>query len=219
MTDQQPVLSTKAQPSEKGGARPGAGRKPLPGKFVTSVVISDSLKDEFKRLGGSKWVRAQIERAIFERSSLPPEAMLPQLSSKACRLPLADSRVRTRFPFFAETHVGDRVDLNELIIDVPAATFYIRVKGDSMNLAGIDEGDLLVVDHSKEAQSGDIVITDVNEEFTVNRLIKKDAAWILHPESSNPAYSDIIPKERDVWNIVGVVTYIIKKAHALEELP
>lgn len=77
--------------------------------------------------------------------------------------------------------------------------------------AGIDEGDLLVVDRSREERVGDIVIMQVNNEFTVKRLLKDAKGQVyLHPESHSPLYADIYPDENDEWICFGVVRHVIK---------
>ena len=76
--------------------------------------------------------------------------------------------------------------------------------------AGIAEGDLLVLDRSKEARTGDVVIMRINDEFTVKRLMKNEQGIYLHPENSSGLFSDIFPDEADEWQCVGVVTYVIK---------
>ena len=81
------------------------------------------------------------------------------------------------------------LDLNEYLVANPASTFFVYVTGDSMDLAGMDEGDLLVVDRSPEPKNGDIVIMSINNEFTVKRYMKDDKGLRLLPESSNPSTS------------------------------
>ena len=76
-----------------------------------------------------------------------------------------------------------------------------------MDLAGMDEGDLLVVDRSPEPKNGDM---SINNEFTVKRYVKDDKGLRLLPESSNPIYKPILPKDYDEWRFIGVVKYTIK---------
>ncbi len=74
------------------------------------------------------------------------------------------------FPSPAQDYVEDRLDINQLVIKHPNATYFIRVSGDSMIDAGIGDGDLLVVDRALTAQHGDIVVAAVDGEFTVKEL-------------------------------------------------
>ena len=124
-------------------------------------------------------------------------------------LPAFSSTVQAGFPSPADDHIERRLDLNELVISHPAATFYVKVEGESMCDAGIHSGDILVVDRSKEPNHGKIVVAVINGEFTVKRfLVNKDGAW-LAPE--NPAFSRIKVDSEADFQVWGVVTYIIHK--------
>ena len=87
-------------------------------------------------------------------------------------LPLFLSKVRAGFPSPADDYLDKKLDLNEHLIKHPTATFFVKVKGDSMIKAGIHSGDILVVDRSLEAKDKRIVIAVVNGEFTVKRVRK-----------------------------------------------
>ncbi|MCD8339237.1 MAG: translesion error-prone DNA polymerase V autoproteolytic subunit [Burkholderiales bacterium] len=126
-------------------------------------------------------------------------------------MPYLDFSVQAGFPSPAEAYIKEKVDLNQLLVGVPAATFLLRASGNSMVSAGISDGDLLVLDRSKEPRHGDIVIMRVNDDFTVKRLYNKDGVLKLEAESPDPAYTDIYPGENDEWVAVGVVTYVIKQ--------
>ena len=98
--------------------------------------------------------------------------------------------------------------MNEHLIKHPAATFVVKVDGDSMIGAGIYSGDLLVVDRSLEAQSGHIVVAVVNGELTVKRLVIERKRARLVPE--NPAYKPIEIKDGLELVIWGVVAHVIR---------
>ena len=87
--------------------------------------------------------------------------------------PLMSNTIAAGFPSPAEQYVEAPLDLNQLLISRPAATFFLRVAGDSMIDAGIFEGDILVVDRSIEAKDGMIVVACVDGEFTVKTLKKR----------------------------------------------
>lgn len=122
-------------------------------------------------------------------------------------LPLFSDPVQCGFPSPAQDYVEKRIDLNQLVVRHPSATYFVRAAGDSMSGAGIDCGDLLVVDSAKTAQHGDIVIAAVDGEFTVKRLQMHPAVMLI-PE--NPAYSPIIVGGEDSLDVFGVVTHILK---------
>ncbi len=125
-------------------------------------------------------------------------------------LPIVLSSVQAGFPSPADDHVEKQLDLNELLIQHPTSTFYVRVEGDSMRDAGIQSGDILVVDRSLTATSGRIVVAVINGEFTVKRFIRKGDAMILAAE--NPNYPDIHVEQGSDFQIWGVVTFVIHKA-------
>jgi len=126
---------------------------------------------------------------------------------KKRRLPLFISKVAAGFPSPADDYVEKTLDLEELLIQKPAATFFVRAQGDSMLGAGIHPNDILVVDRSKEPMPDKIVICAVNGELTVKRLIVADGQWRLKAE--NPAYPDI-PLTDDLETVFwGTVTNVI----------
>ena len=124
-------------------------------------------------------------------------------------LPLAGNPVPAGFPSPSDDYIEDTLDLNEHLVAHPNATFYVRVSGESMINAGIQDGDTLVVDRSLKANNHDIVIATLNGEFTVKQLTYRgDSPWLL---PCNPAYHEIkITEDMDaiIW---GVVTSVIHK--------
>lgn len=123
------------------------------------------------------------------------------------QLPLYSDLVPCGFPSPAQDYIEKRIDLNELMISHPAATYFVRAAGDSMIDAGISDGDLLIVDSSRKAEHGDIVIAAVDGEFTVKRLQFRPVI-MLKPENS--AYKAILIKNEDSLEVFGVVTYVVK---------
>jgi DNA polymerase V len=111
------------------------------------------------------------------------------------------------FPSPADDYCDGKLDLNKYLIRKPAATFFVRVTGDSMTGAGIHDGDLLVVDRSLEAKSGRVVIAVINGEMTVKRLFQKGDRYYLKAENSS--YPAIELKELDDLTIWGVVTSVV----------
>jgi DNA polymerase V len=124
-------------------------------------------------------------------------------------LPLFGDLVPCGFPSPAQDYVERRIDLNELMIQHPSATYFVKSSGDSMRDAGIGEGDLLVIDSSRKAVHGDIVIAAVDGEFTVKRL-QLHPMVMLKPE--NQAYKPIMIGSEDNLEVFGVVTFIVKSA-------
>lgn len=198
---------------QHGGKRPGAGRKPLAHRKVTTVSLTEELHEKWAALGGSKWIRdilSSPELTVETKDRLPPGVMRPAKNLTALKIPQAQDPVRAGFPSPAESYVEKEIDLNLELIKKPTNTVFIRVAGNSMNLAGICDGDMLIVDRSKAAGNGDIVVMEINGEFTVKRYSVKEDAVELLPESSDPAFGPLMPKDGDEWKFFGVVTYAIK---------
>lgn len=117
--------------------------------------------------------------------------------------------VTAGFPNPAEDARGTALDLNELVVQHPVATYYLRVEGDSMTGAGIGAGDIVVVDKSLEPKSGDIVVAAVDGDFTLKHLKREgQKAWLV---AANPAYEPIALHEATDASLWGVVTYVIHK--------
>lgn len=125
-------------------------------------------------------------------------------------LPLYLATVPAGFPSPAEDYIDRKLDLNEHLVRHPAATFFVRVDGDSMRDAGVASGDILVVDRAVEARDGRIVIAALDGELTVKRLGRRNGRPLLVPE--NPDYAPVEVAPEASFEIWGVVTYIIHKA-------
>jgi DNA polymerase V len=139
--------------------------------------------------------------------NIPDCFLLPSPSPGALALPLFTGKVAAGFPSPADDYVEKTLDLNELLIQKPAATFFVRVQGESMLGAGIHPNDILVVDRSLEPVYGKIVICALNGELVVKRLKRKAGQWVL--ASENPYYADITLREELDMVIWGVVTTVI----------
>jgi DNA polymerase V len=144
--------------------------------------------------------RANMFTTSFTVLLLPP---LPDVRP----LPLFSGKVAAGFPSPADDYVEKTLDLNELLVQNPAATFFVRAQGESMLGAGIHPNDILVVDRSIEPVPGKIVICALNGELTVKRLERDNEQWQLKAE--NPAYADVAIHEELEMVIWGVVTNVI----------
>ena len=121
--------------------------------------------------------------------------------------PLMDSGASCGFPSPAEQYANSPLDLNELLVKNPEATFFVRADGDSMINAGIRSGDILVVDRSRTPVQGSIIIACINSEFTVKYLHRDEDGIIL--KSGNPEYPDIVLFDGSELRVFGVVTSCI----------
>lgn len=123
------------------------------------------------------------------------------------KLPLFIVPVKAGFPSPAEDYLEENLDLNEYLIKHPAATFFVRVDGDSMKGAGIHRGDILIVDRALEPSNGKIVVAIINGEFTVKRIRIEKEKILLEPE--NPRYVPIQVHPESDFEVWGVVTFVI----------
>lgn len=125
-------------------------------------------------------------------------------------IPLVGPFVEAGFPTVADEFIEDRLDLNRYLIAHPAATFFVRVSGTSMQNAGILPGDMVVVDRSLDPKERDIVIAVLDGQFTLKRFSMIQGAIHLLPE--NPRFPPIkVESEQVDFAIWGVVTSVIRK--------
>jgi DNA polymerase V len=125
------------------------------------------------------------------------------------RRPLLAWPVKAGFPSSADDYLEEQIDLNEHLIRHPAATFFVRVSGDSMTGAGIQDGDLLIVDKAAEVTSGCIVVARVHDEFTLKRVRKEGSRVFLVPE--NDRYPTLEITDGTYFEIWGRVTGSVRE--------
>ncbi len=136
------------------------------------------------------------------------EIFLPDTST-SLELPLYEPPVSAGFPSPAEDYTDKSIDLNKELIKNPYATFLARVKGFSMKDAGIEPGDILVVDKSLEPQNNKIAVCFIDGEFVLKRIhTDKDCVWLLPENKDFKPLKITADNDFCVW---GIVTYVIKK--------
>jgi len=123
-------------------------------------------------------------------------------------LVMAAVPVAAGFPSPATDYLEERIDLNRELVRNPAATFLARVRGESMRDAGLEDGDLILVDRSRRPVSGAMVLAWLDGGFTVKRLRLRGERVCL--ESANAGYPDFELGEEDGSQIWGVVTHMIR---------
>lgn len=134
----------------------------------------------------------------------------PKLQQKTMFIDLYQCKVRAGFPSPADDFIEKSLDLNDLLIKQPAATFFVRVEGDSMQDAGIYPDDILVVDRSIPPASGKVVVCAVNGELTVKYLKGSEQHWRL--VAANATYPDILLHdglEAIFWGVVTAAIHIL----------
>lgn len=158
-------------------------------------------------IASKSWVKAILDRlgeaGFLERT--PDGMWIPtrQFFGRA----LAESAVPAGMPVAVNDTRGEYFVIDEMLIDTPSKTTLITVKGDSMQGAGIHDGDVAVVEKRNLANIGDIVVAIVDNEFTLKTLDKERGKFILRPE--NPAYPVIRPQ--GTLEIFGVLIGLIRK--------
>ena len=131
------------------------------------------------------------------------------LSSAPLLARLFIARVCAGFPSPAEDLGSQRIDLTQVLITHPQATFMLRAQGHSMVEAGIFDGDILVVNRAIPPRHRHIVVAVVDGDFTVKRLYQLGGRIKL--QAANPTFPDIAPKDGQLLEVWGVVTASIKQ--------
>ena len=171
--------------NQHGGPRPGAGRKAGSGRYgeqTRTVRVPLSMVDE----------------------------VINFIAAKGYKVPLYDNRVSAGTLTPTDDDVVKTINLAAEVVKNPADTYCVRVQGDSMINAGIEEGDILVVDKRIQARHGDIIIANVDGDSTVKRLLIGKDGITLQPE--NDRHSPIRVNSLAAFQNMGVIRNIIKNA-------
>ena len=177
------------------------------------------MAESVKRMG-----RPPGEPSKVVRLPLPVAALAKRLAEKSLRagdinaffdieatpatVPLMATSAACGFPSPADDYLDRPLDFNELLIENPAATFAVRIAGESMTGAGLFPGDIAVVDRARTAVDGSIVLALLAGEFTVKRYRKKGARTWLQAE--NPAFENIEINEDSGFEVWGVIAKSIR---------
>lgn len=129
--------------------------------------------------------------------------------SDPLNITLADTGISAGIPSPSHEYQMSKISLDHTLVKNKDTTFYARVSGQSMIGAGLDDGDLLVVDKSIPAQHRQIAVCFIDGEFTVKRLKVTTEGVYLQPE--NPVYEPILVTEHNDFQIWGIVTHVIKR--------
>lgn len=122
-------------------------------------------------------------------------------------IPYFVSDIPAGFPSPAEDYESSPLDLHKYLVKHPSSTFFIKVRGDSMQGAGIFSGDLLIVDKALNPQDGKIIVAILQGEFTVKRIrFRGDKIFLI---AENPLYAPIEIQEDSEFQVWGIVTYVI----------
>jgi len=123
--------------------------------------------------------------------------------------PLVSEGISAGFPSPAEDFKELKISIDQEVVKNESATFFARVDGQSMQGAGLDDGDLIVIDRSKEPENGKIAVCFIDGEFTVKRLkVEKDCVYLMPENSKYKALKVTSENQLIIW---GIVTYVVKK--------
>ena len=191
----------------RGGKRENAGRPRGQGKYGEPTItmrIPESQGATIKNFLDE----SQRKRTGSDNESINVGAFfIPSISDQPTLLPLFSTKVAAGFPSPADDHVEKSLDVSEFLIDHAASTFFVTIKGDSMIDVGLLPGDKVVVDRSKNAVPGDIVLAVVDREFTI-KIFDYGANKMprLMPANSSGTYKPIYIRHDMQFEIFGVVT-------------
>lgn len=123
-------------------------------------------------------------------------------------VPLVESSVEAGFPSPADDYLDQPLNFNELLIENPAATFAVRISGESMSGAGLYPGDIAIVNRARRAVNGNVILALVDGDFTIKRY--RNRGGLIRLTAENPAFSDIPITADTAFEVWGVVTHSIR---------
>jgi len=150
------------------------------------------------------WINKLIQKGVIEKDATGHIRLI----TITFGIPMVGS-VHAGFPSPEEEALCDIMSIDEYLITKPESSFLLKVSGDSMIGEGINDGDLVIVERGREPKNGDIVIAEVDGEWTMKYFTRKGKTIIL--EAANPKYPPIKPKSE--LRLGGVVTAVIRKYH------
>lgn len=197
-----------------GGSRPGAGRPKGDSRMVSFRApgpLADSLDALEDRAG---FIRDTLTKAVRKREEGPATLgdVIPAGRVSGMTLPYFDVRVVAGFPVPLDNDERSQdIDILSMLVPHPEASYLIRVNGDSMIDAGIQSGDIVIVDKSnRNPTPKEIAVCELNGEYTLKHFVKEgEQGWLV---PANPDYPRFRISPEDEFSVWGTVTYIIHKA-------
>ena len=190
--------------STHGGKRKGSGRKKRFHETTSTVTCPKSLVPTIRSI--------IIQLLDFKKLHQNPNFIATaKHNPSSLKRPLSLHKVPAGFPSPADDYIDAQLDLNEYFVQHPSATFYWKVSGNSMNLSGILDGSILLVDRSLTPTHNDIVLATVHGDVTVKRFIQSKSVYKLQPESTSDEFKTIQFKQTDNIDIWGVVSAVFNK--------
>lgn len=197
-----------------GGSRPGAGRPKGDSRlysFRCSGNIAEGLDAQENK---TEFIKNSIAAALKrkDRGLATFGDVVPAAGARPLHLPFYDQRVTAGFPVPLDNDERSQdINILGMLCPHPEASYLIRVKGDSMRDAGIESGDIVIVDKSRRNPGPrEIAVCELNGEYTLKHFVEENGVGWLVPD--NPEYPRFRVGEGDDFSIWGTVTYIIHKA-------
>ena len=210
---------TKADSAPKRGrGRPPMVEGEVQNKYFL-MRVNEDIAQEIKKRGGSPWAREVLIEALHaNRYEVDPgikveTARSLSVSEYARTLPMLDLRAACGFNSPATEARAEESDLYDLLVPHPTNTILVEASGDSMVDAGIFEGDLLVIERTAGARSGQIVLACYDGNFIVKRLKVNDGKPELCSENDQKKYPALRPMRSEQFEIQGIVKHVIRSFH------
>ena len=204
---------SKEKKENRGGARPGAGRPRTGSKLYAFRFQKPIVECLDKMENKTDFVKACVVKGLMERV---PDfdrigEVYPIKKMKEAKLPFFDIGIVAGFPVPLDNDErAQDIDLLSMLTPHPEASYLIRVEGNSMIDAGIESGDIVIVDRSKRSPSErEVAVCELNGEYTLKRFVRRKGEGWLVP--ANPDYPRIKVTPDDIFSIWGTVTYVIHK--------
>ena len=187
-----------------GGKRAGSGRKKIFKEQKTTVACPKSFAPQVRSIIANM----MSFDTLYNHQHYVGE---PALSPTRLYRPVSLTKVPAGFPSPADDYIESQLDLNEFFVTHPSASFYWKVSGDSMNLAGILDGAILLIDRSLTVKSNDIVLATIHGDITVKRFVHVGSSYELRPDSSFNRYKTLQFGSTEDISIWGVVSAVFNK--------
>lgn len=208
-------LTPEETPLKRQPGRPRKADDEVQGRFLT-MRVNEALMQAVKERGGSRWAREALLDALRRSGGVlspgikPETIQIPSEKSSEAALPRLDLRAACGFPAPAAESETEETDLYDLLVPKPGKTILVEASSDSMVDAGIYEGDLLIVEVSSEARSGQIVLVCYDGNFLVKRLKVIDGRPELRSENDAVNYPVLKPRPTEQFVIEGIVRHVIR---------
>lgn len=206
-----PILMTEIK--KRGGKREGAGRPRTDSKLYTFRAPKEMAAYIDAQENKTDFFKSCIARTMVEDDSNLENfgTIYPATRVKDLKLPFFDIGIVAGFPIPLDNNEKSQdIEVLKMLCPYPESSYLIRVEGDSMIDAGIESGDIVIVDKSNRNPSeSEVAVCEFNGEYTLKRFVKRNGCGWLVP--ANPDYPEIKVTPDDSFSIWGTVTYIIHK--------